>query len=85
VTSTKRGRGERGNLGHVLNRTAAVTGLGDNEVGGKNSGMLSLSISICDKKIIVKFLKVDELWGKQKKMADFSSLVTAHFLVLPTL
>jgi len=28
-------RGERDNLAHVLNRTAAVTGLGDNEVWGE--------------------------------------------------
>jgi len=64
-------RGERGNLGHVLNRTAAKTGLGYNEVGEKNTGMLSLSISICDKNIIVNFLKFTSYRGNQKKWLTF--------------
>jgi hypothetical protein len=35
---------------HVPNRAVEVTGFCDDELGGGNTGIFSMSISICDKK-----------------------------------
>jgi hypothetical protein len=36
-------RGERGDKGHVRDRTKAFTGLGDDELGGGNTGMFAIN------------------------------------------